>query len=286
MRSCRRRSSTTRSNGAITRGADVGSAAVAAAKALIRDVAGAQSRGRGRPDDQHDRVAASLGRRPGRHARVSREAQAGLERMTFRRVLVANRGEIAIRDHARVPRERDRERRRLLRCGRRRAARARRRRQRPHRSGRPRRQLPVDRRGDRAGRRDVGADAVHPGYGFLSENAAFARACADGRMRVHRPAGRRRSSAWGRRSRRATLMIAAGVPVVPGLTPRDQSDAGHCRGGRRRWVSRAGQGVGRWRRKGHAHRRATRPSATRDDPGGTARGGRRRSATARCTSSA
>jgi len=73
--------------------------------------------------------------------------------------------------------------------------------------------------------RSSGADAIHPGYGFLSENAAFAKACAGaGVIFVGPPADVIAQMGSKIDSRR--LVSAAGVPVVPGETPGDQSDRG------------------------------------------------------------
>src|ERR1700756_4464392 len=63
--------------------------------------------------------------------------------------------------------------------------------------------------------RRCGADAIHPGYGFLSENAEFAEACSKaGITFVGPPASAIR--AMGLKDRAKALMAKAGVPVVPG----------------------------------------------------------------------
>ena len=69
---------------------------------------------------------------------------------------------------------------------------------------------------------DGGVDAIHPGYGFLSENADFAEACvAAGITFVGPPASAIR--AMGLKDRAKALMAKAGVPVVPGYLGDDQS---------------------------------------------------------------
>jgi geranyl-CoA carboxylase alpha subunit len=78
----------------------------------------------------------------------------------------------------------------------------------------------------------AGADAVHPGYGFLSENAAFARACTEaGLVFVGPPAAA--IEAMGNKARAKALMETAGIACVPGYRGFDQSDDRFLAEGRR-----------------------------------------------------
>ena len=136
----------------------------------------------------------------------------------FKRVLIANRGEIAIR----IARAAARSASNRCACSRR-PTRCRctpgcdghgaRDRQDRRRSGAP--PISTSRRVVAAAKAS-GCDCVHPGYGFLSENAAFAERCRRRGLALHRSVARRRSRCSATRSRPARFAESQGIPVVPG----------------------------------------------------------------------
>ena len=71
--------------------------------------------------------------------------------------------------------------------------------------------------------RQTGVDAIHPGYGFLAENAAFARACAEAGFIFIGPNAEAIELMGNKRAAKA-LVAQAGVPVLPGYGGADQSD--------------------------------------------------------------
>ena len=112
----------------------------------------------------------------------------------------------------------------------------------------------------------TGAEAIHPGYGFLSENADFAERVARGRPRPSSARAPPASAPWATRSPPSAPCCEAGVPCVPGpdgALP-DDPDAvrriaaehrlsGHPQGGRRRRRARDAR-----RRRGRRPRRGLR----------------------------
>ena len=75
-----------------------------------------------------------------------------------------------------------------------------------------------------AAARQTGAEAIHPGYGFLSENAEFAQACLDAGLVFVGPTAEM-MTAMGSKSGSKALMEKAGVPLVPGYHGEAQDEA-------------------------------------------------------------
>jgi len=71
--------------------------------------------------------------------------------------------------------------------------------------------------------KQTGANAIHPGYGFLSENSEFAKLCeTEGLIFIGPPVGA--INVMGDKARSKRAMIKAGVPCVPGYQGEEQSD--------------------------------------------------------------
>jgi geranyl-CoA carboxylase alpha subunit len=75
-----------------------------------------------------------------------------------------------------------------------------------------------------AAAKSAGADAVHPGYGFLAENEEFAAACREAGLVFIGPSPES-IQAMGNKAGAKEIMLKAGVPCVPGYQGADQSDA-------------------------------------------------------------
>ncbi|MEM7764141.1 MAG: biotin carboxylase N-terminal domain-containing protein [Pseudomonadota bacterium] len=72
--------------------------------------------------------------------------------------------------------------------------------------------------------RESRADAIHPGYGFLSENPALAKACTAAGITLIGPSAES-MAIMGNKAAAKRRMVSAGVPCVPGYQADDQSDA-------------------------------------------------------------
>ena len=83
-----------------------------------------------------------------------------------------------------------------------------------------------------AAAKETGADGIHPGYGFLAENAAFAEAVGEAGIRFIGPSPQAMRRMGGKAEAKA-IAVEAGVPVVPGYLGSGQSPSGLAKEARR-----------------------------------------------------
>lgn len=108
-----------------------------------------------------------------------------------------------------------------------------------------------------AAARQTDAQAIHPGYGFLSENEAFSEACERSDIVFVGPPAKA-IKAMGSKSAAKALMQQAGVPLAPGYHGDVQDAAFFSSAGTANWLPGIDQGQCRGWRQGHAPCRATR----------------------------
>ncbi len=202
----------------------------------------------------------------------------------FSKVLVANRGEIAIRVFRALRELGVRVGRRLLGRRPRGAPRGATRTRRTRSAGARRQRATSTSRSCCAAVERSGAEAVHPGYGFLAENAAFARAVeAAGVVWIGPPP--EAIELMGHKTAARARMQAAGVPIIPGTTEPRRLGGRDRRARRGARLPAAREGGGRRRRQGDEGRRLARRGRSRRSSPRSARA-RRTSPTRPSTSSA
>ncbi len=96
-----------------------------------------------------------------------------------------------------------------------------------------------------------GAEAIHPGYGFLSESPELARACESAGIAFIGPSAKT-IEMMGDKIQAKMIATAAGVPTVPGLSEPNLSDEQLRRCHRRGRLPGSAQTLRRWWRQGHA----------------------------------
>jgi len=101
--------------------------------------------------------------------------------------------------------------------------------------------------------RATGADALHPGYGFLSENPELARACvANNIIFVGPPVAAMELMASKQRAKQC--LESTSVPLTPGYHDDNQTDAHLLKAAKKNWLSCAFKSRVRWRWQRHAQR--------------------------------